>query len=69
MVFEGLDCLLSWVGPVVTWGGKLVLKLFRFNVSDKFFGDFIVKSEELGAEPAAFQIFMAMFESLKQFMC
>ena len=69
MVFEGLDCLLSWVGPVVTWGGQLVLEVFRFNVSDEFFRDFIVKSEELGAEPAAFQIFMVIFRSLEQFMC
>ena len=61
MVFEGLDCSLSWVGPVVSWGGQLVLKVFSFNVCNQFFGDFIVKTEELGAEPTAFQIFMAVF--------
>ena len=44
MVFEGLDCTFSRVGLMVSWGGQLVLKLFRFNVGDKFFGDFIVKA-------------------------
>ena len=68
MVFEGLDCPLSWVGSVVSWGGQLVLKVFSFNVCDQVFGDFIVKTEELGAEPMAFQIIMAMFESLERFM-
>ena len=36
---------------------------------DKFFGDFIVKAQELGAETAFFQVFMAMFDSLEQFRC
>ena len=45
------------------------MKVFRFNECNKFFGDFIVKSEELGVEPAAFQVIMAMFESLEEFRC
>ena len=34
---------------------------------DKFFGDFIVKAQELGAETAFFHAVMVMFESLEQF--
>ena len=68
MVFEGLDSLFSRVGPVVSWGGQLVLKVLSLNVCDQFLGDFIIKSEELGAEPPAFQIIMAMFESPENFM-
>ena len=49
MVFEGLYRPLSLVGPVVSLGGQLVLKVLSFNVCDQFLGDFIVKSKELGA--------------------
>ena len=69
MVFECLDCPFSWVGPVVSWGGQFVLKVFSFSVCNQFLGDFSIKAEELGAKPTALQIIMAMFESPEHFKC
>ena len=52
---------------MVSWGGKLVHKLFGFNAGNQFFGDLVVQAKELGAKTALLQVVMAMFEPFDQF--
>ena len=67
MILEGLDFTLGWIGTMISGGGKLVHKLFSFNMGNEFFGYLVVKAKELGTEMAFLQVVMAMSEPFDQF--
>ena len=67
MVLEGLNGTLSWVGMMVSGGGKLVHKFFDFNVGNEFFEDLVVQAKKLVAESAFLQVVMTIFEPLEEY--
>ena len=54
---------------MVSGGGKLVHKVFGFNLDNELFGDLIGQANELGAESAFLQVIMTMFDPFEEFRC